>query len=291
MCMLVFSRKKNEAIVIGNNIVLTVVEIRGDKVRLGVVSPKEVPVHRQEVYDAIHGLWPPEPQPLPHPPEEVAFLQAVLESPDDEGIRLIFADWLQDREDPRGEFIRTQCLLAKLAPGDPHRPGLEAAERALWAEHGSTWRGYLPLVLRSAAFRRGFVEAIELTVAEFLAHAGEIFAAAPVRRFRARRGWDGYPGPTLALLAASPYLARLAELDLSDQDLGDGEAALLAASPHAASLNALVLRRNQLGDAGAAALARSPHLTGLARLDLTGNRIGKKGARTLQDCFGGRASW
>ncbi len=53
--MLVLSRKKNESIVINNDIVITVVEIRGDKVRLGIVAPKEVPVHRQEVYEAIHG--------------------------------------------------------------------------------------------------------------------------------------------------------------------------------------------------------------------------------------------
>jgi carbon storage regulator len=53
--MLVLSRKKNESIVINNDIVVTVVEIRGDKVRLGIVAPKEVPVHRQEVFDAIHG--------------------------------------------------------------------------------------------------------------------------------------------------------------------------------------------------------------------------------------------
>jgi carbon storage regulator len=53
--MLVLSRKKNESIVINNDITVTVVEIRGDKVRLGIVAPKEVPVHRQEVYDQIHG--------------------------------------------------------------------------------------------------------------------------------------------------------------------------------------------------------------------------------------------
>ena len=53
--MLVLSRKKNESIIINNDITVTVVEIRGDKVRLGIVAPKEVPVHRQEVYDAIHG--------------------------------------------------------------------------------------------------------------------------------------------------------------------------------------------------------------------------------------------
>lgn len=61
--MLVLSRKKNESIVINNDIVVTVVEIRGDKVRLGIVAPKEVPVHRQEVYDAIHGKHDAEPAP------------------------------------------------------------------------------------------------------------------------------------------------------------------------------------------------------------------------------------
>lgn len=54
--MLILSRKKDESIVINNDIMVTVVEIRGDKVRLSIVAPKEVPVHRQEVYDAIHGL-------------------------------------------------------------------------------------------------------------------------------------------------------------------------------------------------------------------------------------------
>ncbi|HMC66609.1 MAG TPA: carbon storage regulator CsrA [Gemmataceae bacterium] len=53
--MLVLSRKKNESIVINNNVTVTVVEIRGEKVRLGIVAPREVPVHRQEVLEAIHG--------------------------------------------------------------------------------------------------------------------------------------------------------------------------------------------------------------------------------------------
>ena len=51
--MLVLSRKKNESIIINDNITIVVVEIRGDKVRLGVEAPKEIPVHRNEVYEAI----------------------------------------------------------------------------------------------------------------------------------------------------------------------------------------------------------------------------------------------
>jgi carbon storage regulator len=53
--MLVLSRKKNECIVIDDKITITVVEIRGDKVRLGIEAPTTVPVHREEVFDAIRG--------------------------------------------------------------------------------------------------------------------------------------------------------------------------------------------------------------------------------------------
>lgn len=51
--MLVLSRQRDESIFIGDNIKITVVDIRGDKVRLGITAPSEIPVHRQEVYEAI----------------------------------------------------------------------------------------------------------------------------------------------------------------------------------------------------------------------------------------------
>lgn len=51
--MLVLSRKKDERIIIGDQITIMVIEIRGDKVRLGIDAPKEVTVHREEVYQAI----------------------------------------------------------------------------------------------------------------------------------------------------------------------------------------------------------------------------------------------
>ena len=51
--MLVLSRQRDESIIIGDNIVITIVDVRGDKVRLGIDAPVEIPVHRREVYEAI----------------------------------------------------------------------------------------------------------------------------------------------------------------------------------------------------------------------------------------------
>jgi carbon storage regulator len=141
--VLILNRRKNESLVINNDIIVTVVEIRGDKVRLAIVAPKEVPVHRQEVHDAIHGLWPARPS----PPEEKAFVQAIEEGPGDEGLRLVFADWLEERGDPLGEFLRLRCRLARLSADDPLRAGLEERERALWGEHGRAWAATLPAAL------------------------------------------------------------------------------------------------------------------------------------------------
>ncbi len=51
--MLVLSRHRDESIMIGDDVVITIVDIRGDKVRLGIDAPQDIPVHRQEVYEAI----------------------------------------------------------------------------------------------------------------------------------------------------------------------------------------------------------------------------------------------
>lgn len=72
--MLVLTRKQNESIVINDVVKVTVIEIRGDKVRLGIDAPREIQVHRQEVYELIHGKrpdalrqMPPAASPVPPP--------------------------------------------------------------------------------------------------------------------------------------------------------------------------------------------------------------------------------
>ena len=69
--MLVLSRQRDESIIIADNIKITIVDIRGDKVRLGIDAPKEIPVHRQEVFDAIQRENDQEnAEAAPTPPEE-----------------------------------------------------------------------------------------------------------------------------------------------------------------------------------------------------------------------------
>lgn len=51
--MLVLSRQRDESIIIGDNIIVTIVDIRGEKVRLGIDAPTEIPVHRREIHEAI----------------------------------------------------------------------------------------------------------------------------------------------------------------------------------------------------------------------------------------------
>jgi carbon storage regulator len=81
--MLVLSRKKNESIIIDDKIVITVIEIRGDKVRLGIEAPREVAIHRSEVRDAIAA-------------SEVAMDQEVATAHKEEE-----PDSLQDSKQPR----------------------------------------------------------------------------------------------------------------------------------------------------------------------------------------------
>src|SRR4051794_8024510 len=70
-----------------------------------------------------------------------AFLRAIIDNPDDESLRLIYADYLDERGDPRAEFIRVQCALARIPQGDRRREALEARERELLSQVVAPWLG------------------------------------------------------------------------------------------------------------------------------------------------------
>ncbi len=169
-------------------------------------------------------------------PEE-AFLEAIIESPDDDAHRLVFADWLEDHEQPaRAEFIRIQVELARL-PEDASKPEeFQAREKVLLAEHGERWAGPLRGLCTEWTFRRGFVEEVVLAAAMFLDQASALFRLAPVHHARIVE-----VGDRLLDLARSPHLRHLDGLDLTLNEFGDEGAEALARSEFLSSLRVLVL--------------------------------------------------
>jgi len=226
----------------------------------------------------------------------------ILARPDDDGPRLVYADWLDERGQPRGEFIRIQCALAHLGPDDPRRPALADRERLLLARHRPDWDTPLAGLADGWDYRRGFAEAARGTARLFLEKAGQLLRTAPVRRLDvqdvsglltplAQAAWlERLSGLTIyasrnpavaPALARSPQVQGLESLRLARNAIGDDGAAALAGSAFLARLRDLDLAENRLGPAAAAALAASPHLGRVQRLDLSGNALGADGARAL----------
>src|SRR5262249_8893949 len=114
--------------------------------------------------------------------QDDAFLQAILEAPDDDTPRLIYADWLEERGDPRGEFIRLQCQLVQLDDDDPKRRQPERREQILLRNHKWEWLGWLNAVTDSNRFEfeRGFVERVRLSAESFLSNTELLFQHAPL---------------------------------------------------------------------------------------------------------------
>src|SRR2546425_101635 len=85
---------------------------------------------------------------------EAGFIQALRENPEEE-TRLIFADWLDDQGDPRGEFFRLQTKLAGWVPDLEHREQLHRRCRELLAAHEADWLGPLPALCEEIVWERG----------------------------------------------------------------------------------------------------------------------------------------
>jgi uncharacterized protein (TIGR02996 family) len=200
--------------------------------------------------------------------EAEGFLARIREVPDDDGPRLIFADWLDEQGDPRGEFIRVQVALARLSDYDRRRPALLRAERDLLGRYGERWAAPFDGLATGPVFRRGFVDEVKVTARQFLARGAALFAAWPVRRLHLLD-----LGGHLSAVLASPLLARLTGLTVFAQHLGEPLARAVADSPHLAGLTDLRLGRNRVGDAGAGCVVGSPHLSRLEVLDLSENEL------------------
>lgn len=193
-----------------------------------------------------------------------ALLKDVLAHPDDDRPRLVYADYLQQRGDPRGELIAVQCAAAKLAEGDPGAAPLSARAEELLEKHQREWvqpfmgdshttvaggRKWTRTTPTAWEFHRGFVRTATVSAGSFPKLSAGLFAREPVRRVHlTNRGLE----PVLK----APGLEKLRELDLTNMRLKDSALALFACKRFDA-LEVLELRKCGLGVKGAKAMARA----------------------------------
>jgi len=242
--------------------------------------------------------------------EAEAFLQRIRAFPDDDAPRLIFADWLDERGDPRGRFIRVELALARLdeEPAGPFdrddtRAELDREREQLLDAHGEEWKAPFRGLATGLRFHRGFVEEVNVTARQLLSRAPELFDTGPIRHIHLIEGGSALPAvfqcnllsrlnaltvknlyagePLARAVARSPYLSGLKKLHLTRNRFEADAAEHLATSPVLANLEELDLGENDLGEAGARALAASAHLGGLRRLELRVNHLGPAGAEAI----------
>ena len=242
--------------------------------------------------------------------EIAAFLRDIRRRPHDDGPRLIFADWLEERGDPRGEFIRLQCLRYGFGVSDDRKAALWRQEQELLRRHEEAWVG--PLRRRGIdwQFRRGLLhlrthghDFVRLDWADLAAsEAWEWVETVAIRYTRQADVWDVAESPSLVfmesldlsgnglgeddgagVLTHSPHLARVQSLDLRFNRIASLGVARMAPSPALQRLVALTLDDNHFADRGVAALAAAPQPVRLETLSLRWNTIGPAGARALAE--------
>ncbi len=216
---------------------------------------------------------------------EDAFLQDIVNNPEDEAVRLIYADWLEEQGNPRGEFIRVQCQLARWA-GDStdwrewamitrNLKHLRQREKALLAEHAPAWKTALGVAHLTVEFRRGFVERLQISPKEFVQRGMEYRQRMPLREVDFFR--RDLP---MIELAACPLLERLSSVTFS-RHLSNSDLAAFVSSSHLRHLERLTLMGTLIGDLGVQALAESPLFAQMTALDLRSCRITIAGLRAL----------
>jgi len=175
------------------------------------------------------------------------FIAAIVQTPDDNGLRRRYADWLSGHGNPLGEFIRVQCQQAECSNSAPESKLLNARAKELFIRHGDQWLGSLGHLGEDWQFERGFVTSGTVRTLVYLANAEELFAAAPLLTGLQLEDAHGKLGDILG----SPYFRRLQRLDLSGNELTEEDVINACDNEHAArslvgcALNSLELQSNE----------------------------------------------
>lgn len=179
-------------------------------------------------------------------PAHDELLRRVIAAPDDDTPRLAYADWAEDAGDvQRAEFIRLQCRLARMSAADPQFAELQQREAELLAQFAGLWALELGNSVSQWAYRRGFVDAVEMCLETSRDEIVALLQKAPIKRLRDISQFCDLQGVVDAL----PDLAGLEGLELwglygFDDQLLD----TLLQSPHLANLKTLILHHDRNGN-------------------------------------------
>ncbi|MBY0231767.1 MAG: TIGR02996 domain-containing protein, partial [Gemmataceae bacterium] len=233
--------------------------------------------------------------------EEAGLLADIREHPDEPALRLIHADWLEERgRTAQAEFVRAQCRLAALPRSAPERSPLQEEAQRLLREKWAEWTrpfaslmGTMPNPVAAqfrhtersiAAYPRGLRESLAVDARVLVQRGGELMDLAPLRHLDLHA-----PSEAGAALGASRHLRWIETLLVTDRYIGPMDAATmggLAESPHLGRLRELWLPHNSLGDRGAARLAAAPWLRRVRHLSLSDNGLSAEGAEALARASG-----
>ncbi len=159
--------------------------------------------------------------------------QAILDDPDNDTPRLVYADWLEENGNAdRAEFIRVQCELATIAGDHPSRRTLMIREDELLVQHGETWRqDVAKWARRNSRFSRGFIASIRCTPKQFLKGGNGLVQRTPLRELSSFYG----NSQEYLELASCPAVGRIQSI----RGVHPGHVLCLAGSPHLGSLQEL----------------------------------------------------
>jgi uncharacterized protein (TIGR02996 family) len=176
--------------------------------------------------------------------DRAALIAGILEAPDDDAPRLVFADWLEEQggeeNTARAEFIRVQIARAKLPQEDGRHSALQARELRLLKRYAPAWHGS-HFAFKKVRFRRGFIEYVHLHLQHFLHHRRQLLALEPVRDVRLT-GWHRASEDLVRRVAACEEWRHIESLRIHHQGPHKhprGELLLLLESPYLARLRVL----------------------------------------------------
>jgi uncharacterized protein (TIGR02996 family) len=206
--------------------------------------------------------------------EEKAFMDEIAASPDDDAPRLVFADWLEERGDPRAELIRLQCEMPKLEDYKARR-ALQVRVDELLKENYPRWSRPLRQYVGKLGFRRGMPEHVSGKVAQFMKNAERIFEVPTIRSAKLNT-----LKPVLDDFVKCSDLSKLTRLSLNSCNIGAARMETLASCPYLEQLIWFDLGNNAIGPRGMKALT-AMSLPNLRWLGLDGGRLGLRGAELL----------